>query len=243
MARAFAREGAHVFIAGRTASKLQQIADEIRLDGGQIETAIVDALDEQAVETHLNKVIGRTHSVDISFNAIGIPQTGIQGIALTELPVSSYMHPISTYAQAHFITGRAAARRMVKQGRGVILMHIPNASRVSPPFVGGMVPAWATLEALCRSISAECGAYGVRSVCLLTTGIPETPLIDEVFAIHGKAHGTNYEQFTEVMSSMTHRKRLTTLDELGNAALFAASDEGAAISGTVLNLTAGMLVS
>ncbi|MEO5892519.1 MAG: SDR family oxidoreductase, partial [Ferruginibacter sp.] len=150
--------------------------------------------------------------------------------------------PVTTYTQAHFITTKAAARRMVKQGSGVILMHTPNASRISPPFVGGMVPAWAAMEALCRSLSVECGQYGVRAVCLLTTGIPETPLIDEVWDIHGKSHGISFEQFHSVMESMTHRRRLTTLEELTNVAIFVASDEGSAISGTIVNLTAGMIV-
>src|SRR5678815_6037229 len=112
------------------------------------------------------------------FNAIGIPQKGIQGIALTELSVESFSLPITTYTRSHFITAKAAARQMVKQGYGVILMHTPNASRISPPFVGGMVPAWAAIEALCRSLSVECGPNGVRTVCLLTTSIPETPLIN-----------------------------------------------------------------
>ena len=105
-----------------------------------------------------------------------------------------------------------------------------------------MVAAWSAVEALCRSLSVECGQQGVRSVCLLTTGIPETPLIDEVWEIHGKAHGITFEQFHAVMESATHRKRLTTLQELTNAAVFAASDEGSAISGTIFNLTAGMIV-
>ena len=78
--------------------------------------------------------------------------------------------------------------------------------------------------------------------CLLTTGIPETPLIDEVWEIHGKAHGITMEQFHSFMESRTHRKRLTTLEELTNAAIFIASGEGSAISGTILNLTAGMIV-
>ncbi len=122
-------------------------------------------------------------------------------------------------------------------------MHTPNASRISPPFVGGMVPAWAAMEALCRSVSVECGPQGVRAVCLLTTGILETSLIDEVWNIHRKAHGITFEQFHAVMEGMTHRKRLTTLEELTNTAIFVASDEGSAITGTILNLTAGMIIN
>jgi NAD(P)-dependent dehydrogenase (short-subunit alcohol dehydrogenase family) len=242
IAKSFAREGAKVFLTGRTLTKLKAIADEISSTGGEIGTAQFDALDEKAVVKHLADIISKTGRIDISFNAIGIPQKGIQGIPLTELSVEGFFLPITIYTQSHFITAKAAANQMIKQGNGVILMHTPNASHISPPFVGGMVPAWSAIEGLCRSLSVEFGQQGLRSVCLLTTGIPETPLIDEVWEIHGKAHGITFEQFHAMMEGSTHRKRLTTLDELANAAVFVASDEGSAISGTTLNLTAGMIV-
>jgi len=238
----FAREGAEVFLAGRTASKRDAIADEIRKSGGVVTATQLDALNEEAVNAHMEMLLKHAGKIDVSFNAIGIPQKGIQGISLTELATDAFFLPISIYTQSHFITAKAAARVMSRQGSGVILMHTPNASRISPPFVGGMVPAWSALEALCRSLSVECGPQGVRAVCLQTTGIPETPLIDEVWQIHGKSHGITYDQFNGVMEGMTHRGRLTSLAELTNAAVFVASDEGSAITGTTLNLTAGMIV-
>ena len=242
IAKAFAAEGAKVFLAGRTPAKLEKIAAGILSEGGDIEIDQVDALNEPAFEKHMSKVIKKAAKIDISFNAIGLPMKGIQGTPLTELSLESFSLPITTYSQSHFITSKTAARQMTKQGNGIIIMHTPNASRISPPFVGGMVPAWAAMEALCRSLSVECGAQGVRAVCLLTTGIPETSLIDEVWDIHGKAHGITFEQFHTVMEGATHRKKLTTLAELTNAAVFVASDEGSGISGTIFNLTAGMIV-
>lgn len=238
-AKAFAKEGAKVFLAGRTKSKLDAIA---KSSAGSIETAALDLLDEAAVERHFKTVVQKQGKVDISFNAIGLSQIGIQGIALDELSLDAFLRPITTYLPAQFITSKYAARQMALQGDGVILMHTPNASRISPPYVGGLVPSWAGIEGLCRSLSVEYGNRGVRAVCLLTTGIPDTPLIDQVWEIHGKAHGITFEQFHKVMEGRTHRNKLTTLKEFTDAAVFAASDEGSAISGTILNLTAGMII-
>jgi NAD(P)-dependent dehydrogenase (short-subunit alcohol dehydrogenase family) len=242
IAKAFAYEGATVYLTGRTATKLRAVSEEITACGGVIDIATLDALDEQGVHRHLQAILDKEGSVDISFNAIGIPQQGIQGTALTELSVDNFSLPIATYTRAHFLTARAAARHMVQQGSGVILMHTPNASRISVPYVGGMIPAWAAIEALCRSLSVECAPFGVRAVCLLTSGIPETSLIDEVWDIHGKAHGVSFEAFNTGMESLTHRRQLTTLKELVGGAIFVASDEGSAITGTILNLTAGIIV-
>jgi NAD(P)-dependent dehydrogenase (short-subunit alcohol dehydrogenase family) len=246
IAKAFAGEGAKVFLAGRTLTKLDAIAHEILSRGGTVETAKLNALDEQAVEKHMSEIVKKTGKIDISFNAIGISSKDVQHIPLIELSVEKFSLPITTYTQSHFITARAAASRMVKQGNGVIIMHTANQSRISAPFAGGRAPAWAAMEALCRSLSVECGEHGVRAVCLLTTAIPETPVIEEafkeLFEANAKVSGITFEQFNAVIKGNTHRKELTTLKELTSAAVFAASDEGSAITGTILNLTAGMIV-
>jgi NAD(P)-dependent dehydrogenase (short-subunit alcohol dehydrogenase family) len=91
-------------------------------------------------------------------------------------------------------------------------------------------------------LSAEVGSFGVRAVCLRTTGIPETETIDVVFGLHAKAHGITREQFQSLMENTTHRRRSTTLAELANVAAFVASDRAAAMTGTVVNLTGGAIV-
>jgi NAD(P)-dependent dehydrogenase (short-subunit alcohol dehydrogenase family) len=246
IAKAFAHEGARIFLTGLTSAKLRAIAEEILAEGGSIETAELNALDEQAVEKHMNAVIKKAGKVDISFNAIGLSSKDVQHTPLVELSLANFSFPIVTYTESHFITAKAAARRMVEQGHGVIIMHTANLSRVSAPFGGGRGPAWAALEALCRGLSVECGEHGVRAVCLFTTAIPETPIIKEAFTdlyeANAKASGMTRAQFNAVAASGTHRKQLTTLKELTDAAVFVASDEGSAITGTVLNLTAGMIV-
>jgi len=150
------------------------------------------------------------------------------------------------YTKSHFITAKAAARRMIEQCDGVIVMHTATPGRISAPFAGGRAPAWAAMESLCRSFSVECGEHGVRAVCLLTTAIPETPVIEEAFnelyEASAKAKGITLEQFYVAIESGTHRKQLTTLKELTDAAIYVSSNEGAAITGTILNLTAGMVV-
>src|SRR4029079_6938995 len=178
VARAFAREGAKVHLTGRDQRRLDAVARDIGARRGDVETALVDALDEPSVDKHAAAVVTRDGRIDTSFNAIGIPQAGIQGIPLTELPLDAFSLPVATYTRAHFVTARAAARRMVEQRSGVILMHTPEPARIGVALVGGMGPAWAAIEGLCRSLSAELGPHGVRTVCLRTTGIPETGTID-----------------------------------------------------------------
>ena len=73
VACAFAREGANVFLTGRRLAPVEAVAKEVVAAGGSAEAAEVDALDEQAVDEHLQSVIDTAGRVDISFNAVGIP--------------------------------------------------------------------------------------------------------------------------------------------------------------------------
>jgi len=138
VARAFAREGARVFLTGRNPGAIDTLAKEISAAGGTAETAEVDALDEQAVANHLDSVVDTAGTVDISFNAIGIPQHDMQGIPFTELSAESFSLPMTTYAMAHFVTGRAAARHMIAQRSGVVIMHTPQPDDLGgiPCFLG-----------------------------------------------------------------------------------------------------------
>ncbi|HKG93222.1 MAG TPA: SDR family oxidoreductase [Gemmatimonadaceae bacterium] len=241
VARTFAREGATVHLTGRDSRRLGALASEIRAAGGSAETAVVDALDERAVESHLDAAATSAGGVDVSFNAIGIPQTGVQGIPLLELSPDAYTAPAATYLRAHFVTARAAGRRMAARGSGVILLHTPEPARVAAPLVGGMAPAWAAIEALSRGLSAELGPRGVRTVTMRSTGIPETATIDVVFGLHARTLGVTRAQFDGLVAGMTHRRRFTSLAELGDAAAFLASDRAAAMTGAVANLTGGII--
>jgi len=241
VARSFAREGATVYLTGRTLAAVEAVARQIRADGGRAEAAEVDATDEKAIERHLDSVMARGGGLGISFNESGIPQPGIQGIPLVELGVDAFMQPVSHYLRSSFLTARAAARRMREHRAGVILMHTPEPARLGLPLVGGMGPAWAAMEGLTRSLSAELASQGIRAVCLRTTGIPETSTIDVVFDLHAKALGIGRKEFLAMVESRTHRQRSTSLAELTAAAVFLASDAAAALTGTVVNLTGGLV--
>ncbi|OBB96458.1 SDR family NAD(P)-dependent oxidoreductase [Mycobacterium sp. 852002-40037_SCH5390672] len=239
---AFAQEGARVFVTGRNLEAINTLAKQITAAGGTAEASQVDALDEQAVTEHLTAVAEKAAAVDISFNAIGIPQHRMQGTPLTELSLENFALPITTYAQSHFLTARAAARHMIPRKSGVILMHTPEPARLGIPLLGGMSPAWAAMESLNRAFSAEWAPHGVRTVCLRTSGIEETSTIDVVFGLHAQAYHTTPQEFAARMAANSHRNRATTLAELAQTAVFVASDRASAMTGTVANLTGGIVV-
>ena len=242
VATAFAREGARVYLSGPHVEKVERVAEAIATAGGFARTAQLDALDERAVDEHLGRVITQAGRVDISFNGISLPQRGIQGVWLTDLSTEAFLKPIELYMRSHFITARAAARRMGEQGAGVILINTPEVSRLGMQHVGGMASAWSAMEALMRNLSAELGPRGVRTVTIRSTGLPETPTIDVVYELHAQAMDIPKEGFLAFVEGMAHNRRQATLREVADAAIFAASDRASGMTGATLNITGGMVV-
>jgi NAD(P)-dependent dehydrogenase (short-subunit alcohol dehydrogenase family) len=240
VARAFAPEGAKLFLTGRHLAPVEAVAKDVVSAGGSAEAAEVDALDEQAVDKHLQSVTDKAGRVDISFNAIGIPNPKIR-VPLVELDVEQFSLPIATYTRSYFLTARLAARRMVANRSGVIMTVTATISRTGTPLVGGGGPAMAAVEALTRELSAELAPQGIRVVGLRPQGIPGTDSLKEAFEPRAEASGMTLEQFQDLGASRTHPRRLSTLAELANAAVFVASDQASGMTGTTVNLSMGSL--
>jgi NAD(P)-dependent dehydrogenase (short-subunit alcohol dehydrogenase family) len=241
VARAFASEGAKLFLTGRSLAPVEVVAKDVVSAGGSAEAAEVDAVDEQAVDRHLQSVIEKAGRVDISFNAVGISNTRIVGVPLVELDVEQFSLPIATYTRSYFLTARLAARRMVANKSGVIMTVTALHSRTGIPLVGGYGPAQAAKEALTRDLSAELAPHGIRVVGLRPQGMPETRTIKEAYEPRAKASGMTWEQWQEFLASKTHSRRLMTLEEMANVAVFMASDQASGMTGTTVNLTMGSL--
>src|SRR5258706_15920506 len=184
VARVFAREGAKLFLTGHHGASLEALAREIRGTGAAAETAVVDALDGKSIDSHLDVVVEKAGRIDISFNAVGIPNTKLQGVPLAELDVEDFIRPIDTYSRSYFLTSRLAARRMVAQRSGVIMTVTSTPSRTGNPLMGGGGPAMAAVEQLTRNLSAELAPNGIRVLGLRPTGMPESDTIQEVFTLH-----------------------------------------------------------
>jgi NAD(P)-dependent dehydrogenase (short-subunit alcohol dehydrogenase family) len=110
VARAFAGEGATVYLAGRTESRLEKVARDIREQGGTAETAVVDALDEEQVDAFVDFVAKKSKRIDISFNVISF---GDIQQPLMEIDVNDFAQPITLATRTHFLTTRAAASYMI----------------------------------------------------------------------------------------------------------------------------------
>ena len=239
VARAFAREGARVYLTGRLQAPVDAVAKDITAAGGSAVAAEVDALDEPAIESHLQSVIDQTGRIDISFNAVGFPDAKILGVPLVDLDLDQFSLPIENYTRSYFLTSRLAARRMLPKKSGVIMTVTALPARIGTRLNGGYGAANAAKEALTRDLSAELAPHGIRVVGLRPHGLPETNTMREIYEIKSKAIGLTWEEFQNYLANMTHSKRVMKLDEMANVAAFMASDRASGMTGSSVNLTMG----
>jgi len=230
VARAFAAEGARVFLAGRTLGKLETVADAIRSAGGVAHVAELDALDERAVDAHADSVAAEIGSVDISFNLIS--HGDVQGTPLVEMTPDDFARPIETAVRTMFLTSRAAARHMIKRGSGVILVFGGEGDPLRGYNLGGLQVAFHAMEAMRRQLACELGQYGIRVVTLRTGGVPES--------ITGDFDGR--DAIVGDIVKMTMLNRAATLEDVGNVAAFVASDKARSMTAATANISCGALI-
>lgn len=244
VALAFAKEGAKVFLAGKTLSSLEAAAKRIKDAGGDAEIAVVDALDKQAIEDHLQQVYAKTGSIDIHFNAVGVVH--LQGIPLVEMSTEDFNHPVHTYVTTNFLTTTAAARYMIRNRSGVILTITTPGGLMANGVAGGFGVSNAAVESLTRNLAGELGEYNIRAIALRSDAIPETvgkgSHAKQVFGHRAGLMGMTLDALLPHMGEGSLLKRSPTLEDLANTAAFLASDKAKAITATVANITCGSIV-
>jgi len=233
MAKAFATAGATVFLTGLNLSSVQKIADEILASGGKAHADQVDAMDEAAVNNHINQVIQQAGTVDISFNLIDLQV--VQNMSLVDIAVADFVRPAAIAMQSYFITATAAARVMMKQGSGVILSLTATPGGIGYPFTGGFAPACGAIESLSRNLAGELGINGIRVVNIRSAGSPDS----KVFADAIAARPDEIKIVLNKMKDDTMLKKLPLMADIANTAIFLASGLAGAITGVTVDVTCG----
>jgi NAD(P)-dependent dehydrogenase (short-subunit alcohol dehydrogenase family) len=243
-ARVFAREGARVFVVGRTPGRLDAIAKDIKAAGGTVETAQVDVFDEAAVHEHAKSVADRAGGIDVVLNATSVMHD--QGALLADLSTEAFMVPIDGFLRPLFITSKAVAPYMGSTRPGVILTLAAPAAKMTVPGHLGHIVSCAAIEAFSRALAGELAPRNVRVVCIRSHAIADAPqagsYTGELFGRKAEAAGLSVSQWLDGAARATMLERLPTLAEVAETAAFLASDRAGAMTAAVANVTCGAVV-
>lgn len=233
IAKALAKQGARVFLTGHNLHSVQKTADEIVASGGRAEVGLVDALDPEAINKHLENVKTKTGRIDISFGAIDYQV--VQNIPLVDIDVDDFIRPVTIAMRTQFLTAKAVAKIMMKQRSGVILSLTATPGGIGYPYTGGFAPACCAIESFSRNLASELGVYGIRVVNIRSGGSPDSRLFKE-------AAERNPEVVLPILHKMeadTMLKKLPMMDDIANVAAFLSSDLAGKITGVTVDVTAG----
>src|SRR5208282_4608645 len=155
------------------------------------------------------------------FNATG-PRVSeyANGKPAVDLPVDEFMVPVVTVLRAQFITARAAARQMLRQGSGVIIFLTGSPARPHAPGTSGIGAAFGAVENLTRTMAIELSPAGVRVVCLRTAANPDTRTIQDTTDVIAKMMNITSDQATASLAEGTMLKMSPRTSDTARAAAF-----------------------
>src|SRR5262252_8513344 len=235
VAKEFAAEGAKVFISGRTKSTVEGVAKQITANGGRAHAAVIDTLDDAAVNQYIDGVVKQTGKIDIVLDAAGpLAREYGNGKNAVELPIEEFMVPLATMVKSRFITARAAARHMIKQHSGTIIFVTGSPARAYVLGATAIGAAFGAIENLTGNL-----AFEVRVVCLRTLANTDSRSIqDTMDFLAGQLNITKDQAMAQIAQS-NFLKVSATVQDTANAAVLIASDRARMLTGTVVNATAG----
>lgn len=240
VAKEFAAEGAEVFLSGRTKSSVEALAKQIAANGGTAHAAVVDTLDDAAVNEYVDGIVKQTGKVDIILDFAGpLAKEYGNGKMAVDLTVEEFLVPLATMVRSRFITARAAARHMIKAHSGVIILVTGSPARPHVPGATSIGAAFGAMENLAANLAFEVSPFGVRVVCLRTTANIDSRSIQDTMGIVASQLNITKDQAMAQIAQANFLKVAATVQDTANAAVLIASDRARMLTGTVVNATAG----
>jgi 3-hydroxybutyrate dehydrogenase len=236
IALVYAREGAKVAIADLNKDAAEKVAAEIRGQGGQAISVVMDVTDEAAVNAAVASVVAKYGGVDVL-----VSNAGIQIVhPLEEFPFSDWKKMLAIHLDGAFLTTRACLPHMYASGRGgsIIYMgsvHSKEASLLKGPYVA----AKHGLIGLAKVVAKEGAKYGVRAN-VICPGFVRTPLVDKQIPEQAKTLGISEEDvIKKVMLKDTVDGEFTTVADVAEVALMFAAFPSNALTGQSLVVSHG----
>ena len=223
----FARAGATVVIAGRTAATLERTAAAIIADTAGSCTAIAtDVTDEQQCIALVEQVMARFGRIDVLVNNAG----GARQVPIRQFRTDKYLAEFDLNLHSAFYCARAAATPMIAQGSGAIVNVSSLAGVFGTMGVAPYAAAKAGLQMMTRVSAAEWGPRGIRVNCV-AAGLIATEKAKAKWA------RTGFDE-SQAVSGFALR-RAGTPEDVAQAILFLAGDGASYISGETLVVGGG----
>ncbi len=242
VAKSFVEEGATVCLAARNQENLNTTVTEFEAMGGQALAISMDILKEQDVIDAVKKAIDTYGRIDILVNNSGI---GGPTAYVWDLKLDEWNEIIGVDLTGSMLAAREVLKHMVPAGKGGVIINIgaeggrSGDGRSGYPMRAGYCCAKMGVIGLTETLARECGPHGIRVNCI-SAGAVKGPRFLRVMQGRADARGITLEEQLKIELKQYSLGRATEEYELGQTAVFLASDESSAITGQTIVAACGM---
>jgi NAD(P)-dependent dehydrogenase (short-subunit alcohol dehydrogenase family) len=242
IAKSFVEEGATVCLAARNQENLAATVKEFEAMGGKALAISMDILKEQDVVDAVKKAIETYGRIDILVNNSGI---GGPTAYVWELKLEEWNEIIGVDLTGSMLAAREVLKYMVPAGRGGVVINIgaeggrSGDGRSGYPMRAGYCCAKMGVIGLTETLARECGPHGIRVNCI-SAGAVKGPRFVRVMQGRADARGISLDEMIKIEMKQYSLGRPTEEYELGQTAVFLASDESSAITGQTIVAACGM---
>jgi len=232
---AFAREGAHLVLAARTAPALESLAGELRSLGRQALAVPTDIARPDQCERLADAAHAEFGRIDVLVNNafLARPYETIEDASMDDWRKIFEVNVFGTIQLS-----KAVVPHMKAQGGGSIVMINSMSMRIIEPRFGGYAASKGALMTAVQTMAEELGAYKIR-VNSVVPGYIWGPSLEGYFKQLARQQGATVEAIHAEIASRTALNHLPSAEEIADAVVFFASDLSRVVTGQALDVNAG----
>src|SRR5262247_1665223 len=235
MSQMFAREGARVVCAARSAALVEETAELVRKAGGQAIAIVGDVATEDGARQAVAQGVRAFGRIDRLVNNAG---DGGPTKPVQEYTVEDWFYTINSCLTSAYMMTRFVVPEMFKAGEGAIVNISSMAGRRGLPYRIGYCSAKAGQVGMTYGMALELAGHNIRVNCV-APGAVEGDRIDRVIAGQAQVRGISVEAMRRALVERSPLKRMVTAEDIVDATVFFSSDMARSISGQVLAVNAG----
>jgi ketoreductase len=234
IARAYVEEGARVAIAARDAARLQAEATKVDPSGARMVPVAMDVTDRASIARAVEALVGRWGKIDVLVN-----NAGVSGItSLNDADDGLWNRVIATNLTGMYGVTKAFAPHIRNQAHGRVINLSSVLGRFGVPGYAAYCASKHGVIGLTRSLALELAPRKI-TVNALCPGWVDTAMAHEGVANGARAMGITEAEFRRQAEAAVPLKRFMQPDEIGQLAVYVASDDADGMTGQALNLCGG----
>ena len=231
----FAREGAAVICAARSADLVMETTAQVKSAGGRAIAVVCDLALEDEVRRMVAAGAKEFGKVDTLVNNAG---DGGATKPVQDYSMEDWRYTIDSCLTSSYLCTRFVVPEMIKAGGSAIVNISSGAGRRGLPYRIGYCSAKAGQVGMTYGMALELAPHNIRVNCV-APGAVEGDRIDRVIAGQAEVRGISVADMRKAMVERSPLKRMVTADDIVDATLFFCSDMARSVSGQVLAVNAG----